>query len=353
MALLDGKVSYTQLGLATLLKCFQYEGRFPSHKRDILRSVVAFIAQQLAVNVEEFAQYKWEGRTIKGDRATIREYLGFREASEADRVMLMDWLAGQAEMRHEHREGYWLNIAYHRLRELHIEPFSPEKMERAVRSALNSYQDTVCEVVYARLSEEMKQRLEELLETDPSAEQENPWSRLAKLKDDPGGVDLKNVLEAGEKLRSLRAIGLPLNVLEDIDPKWVEVYRQRAVAEYPSDLKAHPAPIRYTLLAALCHVRQVEITDQLIDLLIQIIHKIGTRAERKIAKVTVKDIQRVYGKGEMLFKMAKASLSDPQGSVEQVIFGVVSEDKLQRVVQEREAHPLSYRQEVGQVMRRS
>ena len=55
----------------------------------------------------------------------------------------------------------------------------------------------------------------------------------------------------------------------------------------------------------------------------------------------------------MLFKMAKASLTDPQGSVADVIFKVVSEEKLRQVVQEREDQPLTYRQEVGQVMRRS
>jgi hypothetical protein len=72
--------------------------------------------------------------------------------------------------------------------------------------------------------------------------------------------------------------------------------------------------------------------DQLIDLLIQIIHKIGTRAERKIDKAAVKDIRRIYRKNTRCwFKIVCQPLSDPQGQVKEAI-SVVSADKLQRVV---------------------
>ena len=355
MTLLHGKTEPNQLGLAILLKYFQYEGQFPDHKRAIPRAVVTFIAEQLAVDEKVFDQYSWKARTISRERILIRQHLGFREAIEDDRTTLTVWLTEHAAMQHEHNERYWLDMAYHRLRELHIEPFSVDKMERIVQSALNTYQDRVSEVVYGRLSETMKQQLTTLLDADPAtpADSENPWSRLAKLKEDPGGVDLKNVLETGEKLRYLRTMELPDTLFADVDPKWIAVYCQRATAEPPSDLKDHPDAIRYTLLAAFCQVRQMEITDQLIDLLIQIIHKIGTRAERKIDKAAVKDIRRIYRKHEMLVKMSRASLSDPQGQVKEVIFGVVSADKLQRVVDEHDAHPLTYRQEVAQIMNRS
>ena len=63
--LLRGKVSYNQLGLAVLLKCFQYEGMFFKYKRDVPRAVLEFIAQQLAVEAGTFRQYEWAGRHQK------------------------------------------------------------------------------------------------------------------------------------------------------------------------------------------------------------------------------------------------------------------------------------------------
>jgi hypothetical protein len=37
----------------------------------------------------------------------------------------------------------------------------------------------------------------------------------------------------------------------------------------------------FTLMAALCWVRQAEITDALVDLLVDPVHKINARAERR------------------------------------------------------------------------
>ena len=43
-----------------------------------------------------------------------------------------------------------------------------------------------------------------------------------------------------------------------------------------------PTPVRMLLLAALCHQRGVEITDGLVELLITLVLKVNTRAERRV-----------------------------------------------------------------------
>ena len=52
----------------------------------------------------------------------------------------------------------------------------------------------------------------------------------------------------------------------------------------PSHLRAHPEPQRLTLLAALLHTREKEITDTLMDLLIATVHSIGARAEKRVTE---------------------------------------------------------------------
>src|SRR3954464_13762669 len=81
---LENKVGGTLLGCALLLKCFEYEGRFPSAKYEIPKAVVDYVARQLKVDANLFAQYDWDGRTIKLHRTQIREYLTFREATAED-----------------------------------------------------------------------------------------------------------------------------------------------------------------------------------------------------------------------------------------------------------------------------
>jgi hypothetical protein len=55
-----------------------------------------------------------------------------------------------------------------------------------------------------------------------------------------------------------------------------------------------------TLLAALVFQRTQEVTDALVTLLIQIVHRIGTRAERRVEAAYLNDLKRVAGNGNIL-----------------------------------------------------
>jgi hypothetical protein len=78
-----------------------------------------------------------------------------------------------------------------------------------------------------------------------------------------------------EKLKAVRAIGLPAGLFADVAPRVRAGSRQRAAIESPSHLGGHPRALRLTLLAALLHPREREITDTLVDLLMSTVHKIG------------------------------------------------------------------------------
>jgi len=73
------KSGATRLGFAVLLKCLQYEGRFPRSRQEVAPDVVRFLATQVGVDAPLFAQYAWEGRTIEAHRAQIREMSKLRE----------------------------------------------------------------------------------------------------------------------------------------------------------------------------------------------------------------------------------------------------------------------------------
>ena len=105
----------------------------------------------------------------------------------------------------------------------------------------------------------------------------------------------------------------------------VDAWRARAASEYPSDLAAHPAEVRLTLLAALCHRRVTEITDSLVDLLVGLVHKIDTRAERRVEGELLADLRRVRGKQAILFRLAEAALDRPDDTVRSALDPGVSE----------------------------
>ena len=106
-----------------------------------------------------------------------------------------------------------------------------------------------------------------------------------------------------------------------------------------------------TLLAAFCLLRGRELTDILVDLLLELVHRLGAKAERKVEKALVEDLKRVHGKTGMLYRLAEASLDHPTGVVHEVIFPVVSEATLRDLVKEWNATGPFYRAHVQTVMR--
>ena len=133
---------------------------------------------------------------------------------------------------------------------------------------------------------------------------------FADMKADPGPVGLASVLQELAKPQRVTALALPPNLFADMSPKRLQVFRARATAEPPrAKMRRHPAPIRYTLLAAFCWQRRQEVIDGLVDLLVVIIHRISVRAERKVIKALVQDRERVDGKTTLLYKRIIASLA--------------------------------------------
>src|SRR5436305_11009745 len=98
------KSGATRLGFAVLLKCLQYEGRFPRSRQEVAPEVVRFLATQVGVDAALFAQYAWEGRTIEAHRAQTREMTKIREFRRADEEALLDWLCTEILPHEQHPE---------------------------------------------------------------------------------------------------------------------------------------------------------------------------------------------------------------------------------------------------------
>ena len=131
---------------------------------------------------------------------------------------------------------------------------------------------------------------------------------LQWLKSDPARPSLDTVLKELKKLDAIDQLELPADLFVNTPPKVVHEYRLRAATESITELRQHPPAIRYTLVATFCVERQAEIIDGLADLLIQLVHKIGTNAEKRVVKELLGDMRAVHGKSRMLYQLADAAL---------------------------------------------
>src|SRR3546814_6956465 len=85
-------------------------------------------------------------------------------------------------------------------------------------------------------------------------------------------------------------------------------------------MRRHPDGRRYALFGLFLAHRERELTDVLIDLLIEIVHKIGSRARNRVLKAFVTEVERVHGKEGLLVRIAEAACLQPEGMVRDVVF---------------------------------
>ena len=339
LELIANKTGATRLGFAVLLKAFVFEGRFPRQKHDIPGTVIVHVANQVNVLADLYPRYEWSGRTIEYHRAQIPEFLGFREATVQDGAELVTWLAERV-LPQEPREDHVREGLCELCRALRIERPSAGRIDRLVRSAVHSFEERWCALAFEQLGTARQRALDDLLVTgsaDDETDAEGADGRrsvLNELKADPGAISLESIIAEIAKLERLRSLGLPANLFHDVSLKVVERFRQRAAAEAPNELRAH-AP-------------------GLVDLLIQIIHKIGVRAEKRVEKELLDDFKRVTGKVTVLFHIAEASVEKPDGCVRDVVFPAAGgEQKLRDLVREYKSSGPGFRFQVHTYLRAS
>jgi len=367
----DSKTDHNLLGFAVLLKYFQYEGRFPSQKQDFPAAVTRYIAHQLGVATEELLAYDWDGRMIKTHRAAIRAFLGFRETTKQDEDVLVSWLS-QEVLGEQQQEDALLAAAYQHCQEQHVEPPTPDRLSRLVHTALHHFDEQFCASVSQQLTPEIRSRLDGLLttviseesasaegstEAAPDQEGATPAQRSRSvwqsLKQDAGQMSLEHTLEEIAKLERIEQLGLPATLFVQASPKLLQHYRQRIVVEEIHEIRRHPDALRWTLLATYCWLRRQEIIDTLVDLLLDMAHHLTTKAERRVEQAFVREIKKVSGKTNLLFRLAEAAIDQPDGIVRTVIFPVVPEQTLRDLVKEYKATGTSYQQKVQKLMRSS
>ena len=161
------------------------------------------------------------------------------------------------------------------------------------------------------------------------------------------------MLKELDKLKRLSTLALPADLFTGVPSKVLQAYRLRAAAEPPREMRMHLEAIRYTLLGAFCWQRRQEIIDGLVELLIQVIHRISVRAERRVVKEPLSDFQRVHGKTALLYKLAEAALAQPDRTVREVVYPIIGPQTLAALIKESRSQGPAYRQHVHTLLRSS
>ncbi len=332
-----------RLGFFLCLLFFKKNGYFPKRHIDIPEEALFYAADDIGVSTDLFSEYDFSGRSAKLHRTEIREILGYRQSTNADAVQAEAWLAPRTLSDGNTSDlevllGQWF-------REQKIELPSVSRRRNIIANAVEAGNTEIFRIIHPRLAEETRSALRDLRDASEDT--------LSFLKSDPGRASLETVLLEIEKLQKVEALQLPENLTSGISPARLKPLYLRAVTESVWDLKRHPEHISLSLLALLCYRRKGELLDELGDLIIQLVHKIRKRAEKKINSRLAREAKAIHGKSRLLFKLANAALGNPDGVIRDVLFNAVDEETLAAIIREYGAQGPGYVRELQTIIRQS
>ena len=356
LALLPGMTDKGRLAFAVQLKFMELYGRFPERHDEVDSGALNCLATQLNTGIEGFTAVDLNGRQGRRHRRSIRVFLGFRPATGADIQRLSDSLVSDV-LPFDPQARHGRDIALDWFLAQRLEPPANDQLERAIRSTVHEYETGLQETVYSRLSAVSKAAIDGMLvrddsdAVDDSTNTADATSTFTQLKTDLGKSSRDNLLLGIERRQAIDAIGLVADVFKGVPLKFIDQFRQRCATESIRELRRHPVPIRYSMVAMFCWRRRQQLTDGLVDMLLQIIHTIGTRAEKKIDKKQFAAFKKVRGKARLLYKVAEATVDQPDGVVKEVVYPVVSQKMLKELVAEFGALSTDVEREVQETMR--
>ncbi|MBC7489953.1 MAG: hypothetical protein H7240_08330, partial [Glaciimonas sp.] len=143
---------------------------------------------------------------------------------------------------------------------------------------------------------------------------------LIHLKSDVGPIGLDSVLKALTKLSRIGQLAWLMQALSALPAKWLQKIPSPNQYRIQLGIAAPSTGNTLRLGGIVLLATTTRIIHALIDLLIQVIHKIGTLAEHKVEKKLLNDLRRVRGKTNVLFKLAEAAVDKPDGMIKDVLY---------------------------------
>jgi len=301
-----------------MLKGLEYLGYFPENLQQVPPSIRSFVGKQLGLLTDLTNQYPWESSTRERHQGQIRETTGWRSMTSEDKQELEQWLRLEGALSAPSGEKL-LDCACQRLFQLRLELPAEAELQRLVNAALNGYFSDLYERTTAQLPLKVQTQLDELLVVPTGG----VVSRFESLKADAANPGVNNLEQEIWKLKTLRTVGVPPEAFRSIPWKVLQMLKRRAWNEKASEMREHPHSIRYALLATFVHVRLAEVTDDIIKMLVEIIQRLDRRSDQQLYRELLRDLQRVEGKIQILFRVAEVVTTKPEGTIREVLFPMV------------------------------
>jgi TnpA family transposase len=321
---------HTRLGFAAQLGTVRFLGTFLANPAEVPPGVVVCIARQLGITETEGLKRYATSEKRWDHAAEIRRTYGYRDFHQgSEAAALTRWLANRAWVSAE-RPSVLFDLATARLVERKVLLPGVTVLARLVAQVRDQAASRLWRTLARALKPCQAARLETLLVADESSRQ----SPLERLRRAPTRVSVAGIVEALERLREIRALGV-----DHIDLSTVPAVRVQALARFAAAARAQAIarmspPRRHATLLAFAKVQETAALDDVVDILDQLITAMLARVEhagQRRRLRTLKDLDRAA----LQLHEACLVLLDPACTdrlVRNTVFARVPRDQLTQAV---------------------
>ncbi len=321
---------HTRLGFAVQLGTVRFLGTFLTDPSDVPPGMVAYLARQLGI-ADTGGLKRYAAGEMRRDHITeIRRRYGYRDFHEgAEPAALSRWLANRAWVGAE-RPSVLFDLATARLVERKVLLPGVTVLARLVAQVRDLAASRLWRTLARSLKPQQAARLETLLVADETTRQ----SPLERLRRAPTRVSIAGLVEALERLREIRDLGVGSIKLSAVPPVRVHALARYAAAARAQAIARMSPPRRQATLLAFAKVQEVTALDDVLDLLDQLITTMLARVERAGQQRRLRSLKDLDAAALLLHKACLVILDSgcTDRRVRETVFARVPQDQLTRAV---------------------
>ncbi len=315
---------HNRLGFAYQLAFVRLSNRFPKQEPlEISEELLMYVGLQLDIPPELITEYEHRRQTIVEHRQAVLTYLGMYHFGEKEAQKLREYLFSEACRLEE--TGVLLVQARQFLKEAGILYPADERLKRLIMTVRKSAREYIFSRVTDSLSTDLKQRLDDLLETG-----DDRLTLFQTLKQPPGKASPAAMLRLTKKLEQLRT-----TTIHTIDLSWLNNNYQRVLAHYAETRSADrirqlESKHRYAVLTCFLQQTYQETVDNILDMFRKLMIQVYNRARQDIDEYTRKQRRTLRQSLDTLHILGQVILDETvsDADLRQMLFEKVDQEKL-------------------------
>jgi TnpA family transposase len=321
---------HTRLGFAVQLGTVRFLGTFLTDPSEVPQGMVAYLAKQLGLADTEGLKRYAAGEMRRDHVTEIRRGYGYRDFHEgSEPAALSRWLANRAWVGAE-RPSVLFDLATARLVERKVLLPGVSVLARLVAQV----RDLAASRLWRTLARSLKPQQATSLETLLVADETTRQSPLERLRRAPTRVSIAGLVEALERLREIRDLGVGSIKLSAVPPVRVHALARYAAAARAQAIARMSPPRRQATLLAFAKVQEITALDDVLDLFDQLITTMLARVERAGQQRRLRSLKDLDTASLLLHKAGLVILDSgcTDRRVRETVFARVPQDQLTQAV---------------------